>query len=122
MDSPWRYYLRYWRSPWLLLIFLLGYVVLLVIVSRFYLIPAFAAWGDASEVERRWLSAASALLLAVILFTLVVGIMLVFRVRRFFAPPPQERVKTTYSDAWVESARRLQLRGTPDESGDSNEP
>jgi hypothetical protein len=112
-----RYYLRYWRSQWLMLVFLLGYVALLIVVSRLYLLPALAVWREASEVERRWLSATSALLLAVVLFMLAVGILLVFRIRRYFLPPPDKQTKTTYIDAWAESARRLQhdIRADRDE-------
>jgi hypothetical protein len=94
----------------MLLAFMIGYVVLLIVVSRYYLIPAMIAWRDATEVERGWLSAASALLLAVILLTLVIGLLMVFQIRRFFfPPPPRQRIQTRYTDAWAESARRVKM-------------
>jgi hypothetical protein len=98
---------RIWRAPWALLIFLLGFLALLIVVSRFYLLPALEAANRATPDEKRWLSAASMLLLAVILFTIIVGLLLVFRVRRHFTPPPRARTKTQYIDAWAESARRM---------------
>jgi hypothetical protein len=99
---------RIWRAPWALILFLLGFFALLVIVSRYYLLPAFAVLEGASPTEKKWLSAASTLLLAVVLFTIAVGLVLVFRVRRYFVPPPRPRTKTQYVDAWAESAKRLE--------------
>src|SRR5437764_14989570 len=90
-----------WRTPWVLLVFLLGYSVLRVVVSHYYLLPALKVVHDATPAERKWLSASSALLLAVILFILGVGIVLTFRVSRFFFPRPgMTREKPTqYVDA-----------------------
>jgi hypothetical protein len=109
-----------WRGPSALLTFLLGYCLLLVVVSHYYLLPALAAMRDATGVERQWLSASSALLLVVVLFILGVGIVLAFRVSRFFFPsdrPPATR--TTYVDAWTESSRRMSV--PPDDEDDSGE-
>jgi hypothetical protein len=99
---------RIWRAPWALVLFLLGFFALLVIVSRYYLLPAFAVLEGATPSERKWLSAASMLLMSVVLFTVIVGLILVFRVRRYFAPPPSTRTKTQYIDAWAESAKRME--------------
>lgn len=99
---------RIWRAPWALIIFLLGFFVLLLIISRYYLLPAFSVFQGATPAERKWLSAASTLLLSVVLFTIIVGLVLVFRVRRYFAPPPSARTKTQYVDAWAESAKRME--------------
>jgi hypothetical protein len=98
-----------WRTPWALLIFLLGYVILLVVVSHYYLLPALKVVHDATPAERKWLSASSALLLSVILFILGVGIVLTFRVSRFFFPRPgiAREKPTQYVDAWSESAKRM---------------
>ena len=102
-----------WRTPWALLTFLVGYCVLLAVTSHYYLLPALEAMRDATAAERQWLSASSALLLSVILFILCVGIVLAFRVSRFFFPREDVRnqIKTTYVDAWTESSRRLALPG-----------
>ena len=99
---------RIWRAPWALILFLLGFFALLIIVSRYYLIPAFTVLPGASPVERKWLSAASMLLMSVVLFTIIVGLVLVFRIRRYFVPPPRVRTKTQYVDAWAESAKRME--------------
>src|SRR5262245_35680727 len=94
-----------WRTPWGLLIFLVGYVVLLVVVSRYYLIPALNVVHEATAKEKKLLSASSALLLAVVLFIIGVGIVLTFRVSRFFFPRPSiaREKPTQYVDAWSES-------------------
>jgi hypothetical protein len=104
---------RIWRAPWALIVFLLGFVVLLLVVSHYYLLPAFTVVKGATPVERKWLSAASMLLMSVVLFTIIVGLILVFRVRRYFLPPPAVRSKTQYVDAWAESGRRME--GAPPE-------
>src|SRR5437773_4000626 len=109
-------HLSRWRTPWGLLIFLLGYVALLVVVSHYYLLPALKVVHDATPVERKWLSASSALLLAVILFIIGVGIVLTFRVSRFFFPRPtiSRQPPTEYVDAWSESAKRMKDVGGED--------
>jgi uncharacterized membrane protein len=102
-------YLRYWRGPWALSVFLVGYLVLLMVISHYYLLPAAESWRNATPAERRLLSASSALLLSVVLLIVIVGLLLVLRVRRYFQIPPRERDKTQYIDAWSESARRMQV-------------
>ena len=97
------------RTPWRVIIFLLGFAILLAVVSKYYLIPAIIAAKTATVHEKRWLMASSRLLLAVVLFVIVAGIFLTFRVGRFFFPrfsrPP--RTQTQYIDAWAESAKRI---------------
>jgi len=101
---------RAWRVPWRVIVFMLTFAVLIAFVSRYYLIPALSAAKDATPREKRWLMASSRLLLAVILFIIVAGIFMTFRVGRFFFPrysrPP--RTRTQYIDAWAESAKRLE--------------
>jgi len=108
-------YLRYWRGPWALTIFLIGYLILLVVISHYYLLPAADSWRNATPTERRLLSASSALLLSVVLLIVIVGLLLVLRVRRYFQFPSGARTKTEYVDAWSESARRMKV---PDDSND----
>ena len=106
-----RPYARLLRVFWGVVIFLAAFAVLIAIVSRFYLIPAMLAAKGATVREKRVLVAWSRLLLAIILFILAAGIVLTFRVGRFFFPrhsrPP--RTQTKYIDAWAESGRRVQL-------------
>jgi hypothetical protein len=92
------------------LAFLLGFAVLIVFVSRYYLIPAMEAFIQASPGQRRILVAHSRLLLAIILMILLVGLILTFRVGRFFFPRARQHQKPTeYPDAYAEAARRIQV-------------
>ncbi|HEY8746347.1 MAG TPA: hypothetical protein VIM11_00125 [Tepidisphaeraceae bacterium] len=92
------------------LAFLLGFAVLLLFVSRYYLIPAMEAYGQASPDQRQILVAHSRLLLAIILLILLVGLILTFRVGRFFFPRMQQPAKPTqYPDAYAEAARRIKV-------------
>ncbi len=99
---------RLGRIYWATLTFLLGFAVLIWFVSHWYLLPAFEATRGATPLEKRQLAVQARLILAVVLFILVAGIMLTFRVGRFFFPrtgkPPKP---TTYVDAWAEAGRRL---------------
>ena len=90
--------------------FLVGSAVLIIFVSRYYLYPAMQAAGNASPKDRKLLSAHASLLLALLLFMLLVGLILTFKVGRFFQPRKRQRQKpTNYPDAWSESARRIQV-------------
>ena len=74
-----------------------------------------------SVEETRWLlelGDVSPYIVGVILFVVGVGIVLTFRVSRFFFPRAHriERAKTQYVDAWSESARRLQMTSDDQEN------
>jgi len=102
--------LRGGRAIWAVVVFLAGFAALISLLSRYFLIPALLAANDATAVEKRQLSALATLLLAVVLFILGVGLMLVLRVRRFFFPRStgsESRQQTTHVDAWTESAKRM---------------
>jgi len=108
MDAPLSRVRRSGRIYWATLAFLLGFAVLIYVVSDWYLLPAFDAARGATTVEKKSLAAHARLLLAVVLVILVCGIMLTFRFGRFFLPRPREPRKTTkYVDAWQESANRM---------------
>jgi hypothetical protein len=104
------------RSLWAMIAFLAGFTILITVLAHYFLIPAMEAAQGATPAQKRQLSAYSTLLLAVVLFVLGVGLVLVFRIRRFFFPratsAPQ---KTEYVDAWSESARRLEKRPRMDD-------
>lgn len=110
---------RLLRIPWRVIVFMVAFAVLIAFVSRYYLIPAVSAAKDATPREKRWLMASARLLLAVILFIIVAGIFMTFRVGRFFFPRYSRpaRTPTQYIDAWAESAKRLQ---EPDDDLDEN--
>ena len=104
------------RVLWGTLAFMVGFAVLIVVISNWYLLPAMDAARNAVPAEKKALAAHARLLLAVVLFILVAGILLTFRFGRFFLPRKREPDKPTrYVDAWAESARRMQ---TPPSRGD----
>jgi len=92
------------------LAFLVGFEALIVFVCYYYLFPAMEAAGQASPRDRRILAAHSRLLLALLLVILLIGLILTFRVGRFFLPRHRQRPKPTiYPDAWAESAKRVNV-------------
>jgi hypothetical protein len=97
-----------------MIIFLIGFAVLIILVSHHFLIPALLASRDATPAEKRHIQAMATLLLTVVLFILGVGLVLVLRVKRFFVSSTQpQRQKTEYIDAWAEAGKRA--RANPDE-------
>lgn len=105
-SSPWPKGFAYAR----LLAFLLGFAVLLIFVAHYYLFPALRARQGASEPEKRLLAAHALLLMAVLLFILLMGLILTFRVGRFFLPRRHTRPRpTNYPDAWAEAGRRVEV-------------
>lgn len=100
-----------------LIAFLLGFAVLLIFVAHFYLFPALRARQSATEPERRVLAAHALLLLAVLLFILLMGLILTFRVGRFFQPRRRTPHRPTiYPDAWAEAGRRVEIEPTDEQS------
>ena len=119
-----------------MVIYLVGFVLLLLFVSRYYLIPALQAAGavkteshigagpagsdTAAKAQLKTLAAHATLVLAVVLFILLSGLLLTFRIGRFFRPREISRPKpTTYVDAWEESAKRLRV--PPEENAAEDE-
>ena len=91
--------------------FLIGSMVLVIVVSHHFLIPAILVSRDATPQEKRHIQAVATLLLTVVLFILGVGIVLLLRVKRFFIPSSQPtRQKTEYIDAWAEAGKRASAR------------
>ena len=100
------------RIYWPVLAFLVGFAVLIYVISDWYLLPAFDAARNANPAEKKTLAAHARLLLAVVLVILLSGIVLTFRFGRFFLPRRRDlepRPPTQYADAWAESARRVQV-------------
>jgi hypothetical protein len=101
------------RNRWAVLVFLVTFSAGVVALAYYYLFPALQAFNEAHKngdhKGAKAISATSALLLAILLLILVAGILLTFRMGRLFFPqntPP--RSKTEYTDAWAESARRME--------------
>src|SRR5687768_5077529 len=91
---------RFRRSMWAMVAYLAGFAVLITFIAWYYLIPAMQAASDATPRQKQQLSAYSLLLMALVLLIVFVGIVLTFRVSRFFFPrPPLARSQTKYVDA-----------------------
>lgn len=103
------------RIFWPTLAFLVGFAVLIYVVSDWYLLPALDAARGADTAEKKTLAAHARLLLAVVLVVLVCGILLTFRFGRFFMPrvPRDAGTVTQYTDAWEEAGRRA--KAPPDD-------
>jgi cytochrome b561 len=96
------------QTLWKLIVFLVGFVILLAIVSRMFLLPAMQAATDgATPGEQKQLSAYAWLLMTILLVILFAGLVLTFKAGRYFIGKPSPRVTTQYSDAWTESAKRM---------------
>jgi hypothetical protein len=92
------------------IVFLLGFAVLLVGTLHFFLVPVMKAAQHADAEHRRRLGAMAWLMMTVLLVYLICGLILAFRVGRFFLPRPGEpRVRTRHTDIWSEAGRRLQV-------------
>ena len=111
------------QTYWAVLAFLLGFAILLVGVLAFYLVPAMAAATSkgVTPAEKRTLVAYSRLLLMIVLFVLLMGLILTFRIGRFFIPRKNSpRTRTHYVDAWAEAGKRLSASDAHDQR-DPNE-
>ena len=92
---------------WPALFFLVFFALLLVFVSHYYLLPALSASQAATQPARAHLRAEAALVLTILLVTLFSGLVLTFKVHRFFLPAPRApRTQTKYVDAWAEAGKR----------------
>jgi len=95
---------------WGAILFLIGFAVLLLAIISYCLIPGMKAALHATDEEKRHLVAWYRLLLAVVLLILFSGLVLTFRVGRFFLPRPTPApTRTEYVDAWAESGKRMKI-------------
>jgi hypothetical protein len=95
------------RSVWPHVAFMGLFTILLVFVSRWYLIPALSAFADADPEQRRLLSLHALLLMSVMLFLLALFLILVFRLGRSILGSQGRAKPTQYIDAWAEAGKRL---------------
>src|SRR5688572_11372288 len=85
---------RFRRSMWAMIAYLLGFALLITFIARYYLIPAMQAAQAATPGQKQQLTAYSMLLMAIVLLIVFVGIVLTFRISRFFFPrPPHQRTQ-----------------------------
>ncbi len=109
-------HLRPGRSPLAVLIYLAGFVILLVVISRLYLLRALPAYNAADPQQRKLMGLHALLILSLVLLILLIGLLFTFRIGRFFSPRTSSRPKPTkYVDAWSESAKRLKMPEKDDE-------
>ena len=91
------------------IVYFVAFALLVFALVKWYLLPGLRAAQYADAKGREGLAANALLVLIVVLFALLAGLVLTFRVSRFFFPrPTPPRRQTQYTDAWAESAKRLQ--------------
>src|SRR5205085_742050 len=98
-------------------IYLVSFGILLALVSKYYLIPALIAKQTTDNPKaKEVLAASSRLILCLVLFVLLMGLLLTFRIGRFFFPRKRDPMKPTpYTDIWSEAGRRLKVPPEEDE-------
>ncbi len=108
---------RQGAAPWGTILFLTIFVLLLLVAASYYLYPAYRAMASASQpADRKLLQGVSMLVLAVVLFCLLGGLVLAFRIGRFFLPrPPRKKIQTEVVDIWKESGKRLVISDEDEE-------
>ncbi len=105
------------RLYWPTVAFLLGFALLIAVVAHWYLLPALSASEHADTIQKRQLAATARLMLAIVLFILIAGLILTFRIGRFFNPRHgNPAAPTKYVDAWAESAKRVVVPPDEEES------
>jgi hypothetical protein len=106
------------------LIFLLMFTALLTLVSKYYIMPGLVAAAqldktNPDQLHKRHAMAANAMLVLMLMLTLLVmGLLITFRVGRFFFPRPSlPRIKTKVVDAWAEAGKRLEEKSKEEDAG-----
>ena len=98
--------------------FLILFAILVIMVSKLYLIPGLEMAQHATHAHRRKMAAQALLLLVVMLTILLAGLLITFRISRFFFPAPTSaRTRTKVVDAWAEAGKRMDegKKDSPDE-------
>src|SRR6185295_10492272 len=91
-----------------IIVFLLFSGMAIGVTIQRYLIPAMAAAQGADSIARKQLSAISSLVLVVVLVSLLIMLILIFRPGRMFLQRRSgPRTQTKYVDAWAEAGRRV---------------
>jgi hypothetical protein len=97
------------RSVGPFIAFLALFLILLLAVSHWYLLPALDASNHADARGRRLLGLHALLLMSLLLIILILFLVILFRMSRYFFPgPSRPRIKTKYVDAWTEAGKRMQ--------------
>jgi uncharacterized membrane protein len=111
--------MRRGRTVLAVVIYLACFTGLLAVVSHYYLIPALKiAAHDATREQKRVMAASAWLIMSVVLFVSLMGLLMTFRIGRFFFPRRRDPAKPTqYVDAWKEAGRRLKVPTEGDDEG-----
>jgi Na+/H+-dicarboxylate symporter len=96
------------RSVWAFVGFLGLFCILLVLVTKLYLLRALADFNGADERGRKIIGLHALLVMSLLLVILGLSLVLIFRVGRYFFPERYvKREKTNYTDAWAEAGKRM---------------
>jgi hypothetical protein len=104
------------RTIFAVLCFLFLFTVLLVLVAHYYVFPGLELSRQLDHAGRRKLAANAMLVLMLMLTLLLVGLLMTFRISRFFFPrPTSPRVRTRVVDAWAEAGKRMEEKSKDQE-------
>ena len=102
------------RTILAVLCFLVLFTLLLVLVNYIYVMPGLEQAKHMNHEQRRKLAANAMLVLMLLLTLLVVGLLITFRISRFFFPRPTvPRAHTKVVDAWAEAGQRMEEKSDP---------
>ena len=106
------------RTVWPFVGFGVLFVLLMVMVTHWFLLPALEAYnGTKDPKDHKILGAHALALMAILLVFLGLFLVLMFRVSRFFfAEEKRTETKTKYVDAWAESAKRMKMKDEESET------
>jgi len=106
--------IRRGRTVIAVVIYLACFTGLLAAVSHYYLIPALKIVAhDATREQKKVMAASAWLIMFLVLFVSLMGLLMTFRIGRFFFPRKRDAAKPTqYVDAWKEAGKRMKV---PDE-------
>ena len=84
------------------------FCILLVMVTRVYLLGALADFSGADARGRKLIAVHALLMMSAVLAVLGLSWILIFRIGRYFFPRGGMREpKTKYTDAWTEAGKRM---------------
>ncbi len=108
---------------WAPVLFLLGFLAAIGVLALFLLEPLMRIANEAPPEERKRISAYATLALCVLILVLLVGLVFTIRMGRSVAMLNEKKDKpTVYTDAWAESAKRMQTPKSDDlEEGEGGE-
>jgi len=96
------------RSLWPIVAYLSFFVILILAVWNWYLVPMIKANAAADAAERPWLGVHALLVMCLLLLVFGYLLLVVMRVQNWSSRRAKHPPSTTvYTDAWAESGRRM---------------